>query len=167
MLISRSTCAPRLESSCSSNTLMKEDSGYRMESSDFCRLGSIKYLEFFPSFFFLFFFIFSSTFENSRTGPLYGNVPRAQAKGKALLSCCSKQFLARKNLAAPHFPLPAIPSLSSPLLRFFLSLSFEFSPSSMRFTILPSPLLMGRRQDFSTREKEKIVRIHHEIREEH
>lgn len=37
----------------------------------------------------------------------------------------------------------------------------------MRFTILPSPLLMGRRQDFSTREKEKIVRIHHEIREEH
>lgn len=167
MLISRSTCAPRLESSCSSNTLMKEDSGYRMESSDFYRLGSIKYLEFFPSFFFLFFFIFSSTFENSRTGPLYGNVPRAQAKGKALLSCCSKQFLARKNLAAPHFPLPAIPSLSSPLLRFSLSLFFEFSPSSMRFTILPSPLLMGRRQDFSTREKEKIVRIHHEIREEH
>lgn len=139
-----------------------------MESSDFCRLGSIKYLEFFLlSSSFFFFFIFSSTFENSRTGPLYGNVPRAQAKGKALLSCCSKQFLARKNLAAPHFPLPAIPSLSSPLLRFFLSLSFEFSPSSMRFTILPSPLLMGRRQDFSTREKEKIVRIHHEIREEH
>lgn len=99
-----------------------------MESSDFCRLGSIKYLEFFPSFFFLFFFIFSSTFENSRTGPLYGNVPRAQAKGKALLSCCSKQFLARKNLAAPHFPLPAIPSLSSPLLRFSLSLSLSNFP---------------------------------------
>lgn len=82
------------------------------------------------SFFLLpfFFFIFSSTFENSRTGPLYGNVPRAQAKGKALLSCCSKQFLARKNLAAPHFPLPAIPSLSSPLLRFFLSLSLSNFP---------------------------------------
>lgn len=127
MLISRSTCAPRLESSCSSNTLMKEDSGYRKYSygkQRFLPAWFDKISRIF-SFFLLpfFFFIFSSTFENSRTGPLYGNVPRAQAKGKALLSCCSKQFLARKNLAAPHFPLPAIPSLSSPLLRFSLSLS--------------------------------------------
>ena len=63
MLISRSTCAPRLESSCSSNTLMKEDSGYRKYSYGkqrflpawFDKISRIFSFFLLPFFFFFFF----------------------------------------------------------------------------------------------------------------
>lgn len=48
-------------------------------------------------------------------------------RAKAIsLSCCSKQFLARKNLATPHFPLPLLLLFAFPSSTCFSSLNFFF-----------------------------------------
>lgn len=137
MLISRSTCAPRLESSCSSNTLMKEDSGYRMESSDFCRLGSIKYLEFFPSFFFLFFFYFFIHVWKFQNGSTLWKCPSSPGERQSFAKLLFQAISSAEKFSGSSFPFarysfsffPPFTFLSLSLFRIFPILDALHHPS--------------------------------------